>query len=152
MLLNRSLCSLAILHSLLMLLLAYASITRYNILDYNALDHSLGILGSDVLCLGARKVDVLLSKVQLTSEGGVRLPLAGGTGCGLLQHLVYLLERETLGFRNLERTISTGSVVRYLQVELTRKYAKTKEIQHSPPHMKKTLEPRLAECFWSLTR
>jgi len=75
-----------------MLHLAYPSITRYNILNVHALDHSLGILGSDVLGLGARKVDVFLSKVHLSSEGGVGLPLAGGTGCGLLQHLVDLFE------------------------------------------------------------
>jgi hypothetical protein len=79
--------------TLLMLHLVYPSITRYNILNANDLDHSLGILGSNVLGLGARKVNILLCKVHLSGEGGVGLPLAGGTGCGLLQHLVDLFER-----------------------------------------------------------
>jgi hypothetical protein len=56
-------------------------------------------LGTDVL---DGDLDVLLSEVHLTSESAVRLPLAGGAGSGLLQHLVDLLEGEALGLRDEE--------------------------------------------------
>jgi hypothetical protein len=45
-------------------------------------------------------LDVLLGEMHLTSEGAVRLPLARVAGSGLLQHLVDLLEGETLSFRD----------------------------------------------------
>jgi hypothetical protein len=58
-----------------------------------------GVLGSDVL---DGDLDVLLGEMHLTSEGAVRLPLARVAGSGLLQHLVDLLEGETLSFRDEE--------------------------------------------------
>jgi hypothetical protein len=56
-----------------------------------------GVLGNDVL---DGDLDVLLGEMHLTSEGAVRLPLARVAGSGLLQHLVDLLEGETLSFRD----------------------------------------------------
>ncbi len=44
----------------------------------------------------------LVSKTHLGSVGGGWLPLVGGSWSGLLQHLVDLLERQTLGLWNEE--------------------------------------------------
>jgi hypothetical protein len=57
------------------------------------------VLGGDVL---ERDLDVLLGQVHLGGEGGVGLPLARSAGCGLLHHLVDLLERKSLCLGNEE--------------------------------------------------
>lgn len=43
---------------------------------------------------GNRDFDVLLGEMHVGSESGVRLPLAGGAGSALLEHLVDLFELE----------------------------------------------------------
>lgn len=63
------------------------------------------LCGSSGLGLGGvlelnRDLDVLIGKVHLGGEGAVRLPPTRGTGGGLLQHLVDLLEGEALGLRD----------------------------------------------------
>lgn len=45
---------------------------------------------------------MLLGEVHIGGEGGGWLPLGGGAGGGLLQHLVDLLKGKTLGLRNEE--------------------------------------------------
>ena len=47
-------------------------------------------------------LDMLVSEVHVASEGAVGLPIAGGARSALLQHLVDLLKRKTLGFGNKE--------------------------------------------------
>ena len=59
------------------------------------------VLGRDVLSSGG-DLNVLLGKVHLSREGAVRLPLVGGTGSALLEHLVDLLESKTLCLRDEE--------------------------------------------------
>jgi hypothetical protein len=44
----------------------------------------------------------LIGETHVSREGGVRNPLAGVAGRGLLEHAVDLLEGETLGFRDEE--------------------------------------------------
>ena len=45
---------------------------------------------------------MLLAQVHLSSESAVRLPLARGARSRLFEHLIDLLEGETLGLRNEE--------------------------------------------------
>jgi hypothetical protein len=52
--------------------------------------------------VGNGHLDGLLREVHIARKGGVRLPLAGGAGSGLLQHLVDLLKSEALGLRDKE--------------------------------------------------
>ena len=49
-----------------------------------------------------RNLDMLVSEVHVASEGAVWLPITGGARSALLQHLVNLLKRKTLGFGNKE--------------------------------------------------
>lgn len=63
--------------------------------------NSGGLLGTSLLGRH-RDLNVLLSEVHLSGEGGVGLPLAGSTGSSLLEHLVDLLQCKTLGLRNEE--------------------------------------------------
>jgi hypothetical protein len=66
------------------------------------LDDVTLVLSGNVLAL-ERSLHVLLARhVHGGRKGLVGLPLAGSTGCGLLQHLVDLLEGEALGLRNEE--------------------------------------------------
>ena len=49
---------------------------------------------------GLRHQGALAGETHLGSKGGVRNPLAGSAGVGLLEHAVDLLEREALGLRD----------------------------------------------------
>jgi len=58
-----------------------------------------GLLAGNLDVLGGSLADddALVGKVHLGGVGGVWLPLVGGARGGLLEHLVDLLEGETLG-------------------------------------------------------
>ena len=68
------------------------------------------------------------------------LPFAGGTGSGLLQHLVDLLEGKTLGLGDEEvgeedcMHISKVSTSLFSVLDL-------QEMQHKLPHRKNTFDP-----------
>ena len=67
-------------------------------------------LNVDVLSLVVvASVESLVGQAHLTSEGGMWLPLGGGTWSRLLQHLVDLLKGETLGLWNHEVGKDEGS-------------------------------------------
>jgi hypothetical protein len=107
------------------------------------------VLGGDVL---ERNLNVLLGQVHLSGKGRVGLPLARGAGCGLLHHLVDLLEGEALGLRDEE--VGEEDYLRMSDVfqVLKRVTGNLQETQQSPPHMKKMFEPSLAESSRSATR
>lgn len=78
--------------------------TRYTC--YRAsLDLRLGLVD-----LGGRNghLDVLLGEMHLGGESGVGLPLSGGTGSALFQHLIDLLQSKTLGLGNEEEGEEEG--------------------------------------------
>ncbi len=77
-----------------------------NILSSNLDGAGLG-LGSDSLSAN-RDLEVLLAKVHLCREGGGGLPHARGSGRALLEHLVDLLECETLGLGDQEESEDEG--------------------------------------------
>ncbi len=99
----------------------------------------LSMLGSD------GDLNVLLIKVHLSSEGAVGLPSARSTGSSLLKHLVDLLEGKTLGLRNEEVGEKDCVIVSCDRLEFKFRGFNLQEMQQRPPHMKKTLEPSLAE-------
>ena len=112
---------------------------------------SLDLRGLVVLrCNG--DLNVLLIKVHLSGESAVGLPLAGCAGSSLLKHLVNLLEGKALGLRNEEVGEKDCVIVSSEDKSVGFKERNLQEMQQRPPHMKKTLEPSLAEWGRSATR
>lgn len=107
------------------------------------------MLSSEVL---ERNLDMLVSEVHVASEGAVGLPVTGGARGALLQHLVDLLKRKTLSFRNKEVGEKDCLWISKRLHVAARKMENLHETQQSEPHRKKTFDPIRAESSRSATR